>query len=131
MKLKFKLSLRHIEHLLRVLTSVSQSYWQIGKADDKILMYFDSDHMFVYPMEHQGFDKIHARIFIATTFESGGDTYNFFESKTIESIKENNAIVFRILKFSAFIDALKILVNSEFDAQFKLAQERQPDGNRR
>jgi hypothetical protein len=118
MKLKFELKHQNIEYLHRVLTLVSQQYWEKA-LDEKILFYFDEEVIMIYPSEKGGLDKIYARIHITNSI--GNDNHKFTSSYQIKSLKEKSAILISPKKLTLFIESLKTLVDSQYDGSFKLA----------
>mmetsp|Transcript_31677 Transcript_31677/g.48479 ORF Transcript_31677/g.48479 Transcript_31677/m.48479 type:complete len:174 (+) Transcript_31677:76-597(+) len=94
----------------------------LWKQDDKILFYFDTDQMIVYPQNKSGFDKVFARIHINNTNPKGDTGQKFFSQYTIKSQKEKNAILVCPSELPSFITDLKVLVDLGYDATFKLTQ---------
>ena len=72
----------------------------------------------IYPAEKAGFDKIYARIHITNV--AGAD--RFFHTYFIKSLKEKSAIVVSPRSIDQLINNLKMLVDSNYDASFKLTQ---------
>lgn len=114
MKLKFELKHAHIEFLHRILHLVHSQYW----GADQIMFYFDEDTIIFYPAERAGFDKIFSRILLSGIAGDG----KFFTSYTIKSLKEKSAILISPKSINQFIVNLKSLVDSHYDASFKLTQ---------
>jgi hypothetical protein len=74
--------------------------------------------MVIYPQEKAGFDKVFARIHIRNQNEQA----SFFANYQIKSQREKNAIVIQPKNIKSFIDDLKILVNLNYESNFKLTQ---------
>lgn len=82
------------------------------------MFYFDEDTVIIYPADKAGFDKIYARVHITNI--NGVD--RLFQSYTIKSLKEKSAIVISPKSIDKMISNLKTLVDSNYDASFKLTQ---------
>lgn len=76
--------------------------------------------MVIYPQERGGFDRVFARIHISnlTAAHGGG----FFKSFTIKSLKAKNAVLVSPKSLKGFIEDLKVLVDLNDDAAFRLTQ---------
>ena len=93
---------------------------QGGRKDDggNIYFYFDADQVVIYPEEAGGFDKVFARIHITNVYSEGGG--GFFQSYTVKSLKKKSAVLLTPKKLSSFIEDLKVLIDLNADATFKL-----------
>ena len=100
----------------------SQIWTQSGRKDDseKIFFYFDADYVVIYPEEAGGFDRVFARIHINNVFNENGG--GFFSSYTVKSLKKKSAVLLTPKKLSSFIEDLKVLIDLNADATFKLIQ---------
>mmetsp|Transcript_13965 Transcript_13965/g.23742 ORF Transcript_13965/g.23742 Transcript_13965/m.23742 type:complete len:224 (+) Transcript_13965:1-672(+) len=79
--------------------------------------------MIIYPEHRAGLDKVFARIHINNANpKSGESSQNFFASYQIKSQKEKSAILISPHDLSSFISDLKVLVDLNYDAMFKLTQ---------
>ena len=76
--------------------------------------------MVIYPGEKGGFDRVFARIHISnlTSAHGGG----FFKSFTIKSLKKKNAVLVSPKSLKGFIEDLKVLLDLNDDASFRLTQ---------
>lgn len=104
----------------KILSHVYTNVWNNNQEDDQIFFYFDDENMVIYPGEKGGFDRIFARIHISnlTSAHGGG----FFKSFTIKSLKRKNAVLVSPKSLKGFIEDLKVLVDLNYDASFRLTQ---------
>ena len=105
------------------------SIWAGTRDEDKINFYFDDNTMVIYPAERSGFDKVFARIHISNLTAVHGGA--FFQSYSIKSLKERNAIIWSPKSLREFIDDLKVLVDLGYDAFFRLTQCKDEEGEKR
>lgn len=82
--------------------------------------------MIIYPEDKGGFDRVYLRIHIRNAAEGVGQG-SFLTNYTIKSQKEKNAILVAPQSLTQFIDNLKVLVDLNYEAQFKLTQSNAPD----
>ena len=77
--------------------------------------------MVIYPKDKSGgFDRVFARIHVSNLLNTHGG--GFFKSFTIKSIKAKNAVLIAPLSLKDFIEDLKILIDLNYDASFRLTQ---------
>jgi len=105
--------------LLEILQHVYASIWAHSGDEEQVFFYFDSENMVIYPSERGGFDKVYARIHISNLTGSHGC---FFKSFTIKSLKKKNAVLVAPKSLKGFIEDLKVLVDLNYDAAFRLTQ---------
>ena len=94
--------------------------WQHSAEDEQIFFYFDAENMVIYPAERGGFDRVFARIHISNLTSSHGG--GFFKSFTIKSLKQKNAVLVSPKNIRSFIEDLKVLIDLNDDANFRLTQ---------
>lgn len=89
-------------------------------------MYFDEENVVIYPGEKGGFDRVFARIHISnlTSAHGGG---GFFKSFTIKSFKKKNAVLISPKDLKGFIEDLKVIIDLDADANFRLTQSSDGD----
>lgn len=125
MKLKFELRKNHIEQLHKILQHVFSNIWSGSQEDEQIFFYFDNENMVIYPGEKGGFDRVFARIHISNLTNSHGS--GFFKSFTIKSLKAKNAVLVSPKSLKGFIEDLKVLLDLNDDASFRLTQSSDTD----
>lgn len=115
MKLKFEMRRAHIEQLQRILSLVNGSLWG---SDEKIYFYFDNMNVVIYPEERGGFERVWGRIHIGNLVSENGG--GFFSSYVVKSMKPKNSVLVTPKRLGSLVDDLKVLVDLNCDATFKL-----------
>ena len=100
------------------MSHVFTNIWDGSQADEQIFFYFDNENMVVYPGEKGGFDRIFSRIHINNL--TGAHGGGFFKSYTIKSVKNKNAVLLSPMKVKDFLEDLKVLLDLNADASFRL-----------
>ena len=116
MKLKFEMRRAHIEQLHRILSILNGSLWG---QDEKIYFYFDNQNVVIYPEERGGFDRVWGRIHIGNLVSENG---GFFSAYTVKSMKAKNSVLLCPRKLASLVEDLKVVVDLNCDACFKLTQ---------
>jgi hypothetical protein len=98
----------------------------IWESGEKILIYFNDHNIVIYPESNIGFDKIFGRIHIVPNAQAEL-LFGFMSNYKCQSQQDDNAILISPIKISELLDGLKVLVELNYDGNFKLTQREMND----
>lgn len=103
------------------------------------MLYFDDSSLVIYPAEDVSsieLNAVYARIHISNVGLNGdkdcigSNRSAFFKEYTIKSLKDRNAVLIELRSVRELLENLKVLIDLDFDASFKLVQMHDENRNK-